>query len=63
MYDKEKAAYKLKVEKIMVNFNKGRLPDNSFFNSFMPRVFSKVERGIDLSEKEKEKVDEIFDTY
>lgn len=64
MYDKEAAAYKLKVNKIMVNYNAGRLPDTPFINSFMPRVYKLVntEGSRPLSDREKEVIDELFDT-
>ena len=47
----------------MIQFDHGRMPDNAFFNSFMPRVKSKGDRGQVLSDAEKSKVDELFDQY
>lgn len=55
--------YMLKVNKLMIQFDNGRMPDNSFFNSFMPRVKHKVDHNQPLSDAEKSKLDELFDQY
>ena len=55
--------YRMRVNKLMIEFNAGRLPDNEFFDSFMPRVKRKVANGQVLSDLEKSKIDELFDQY
>ena len=59
----ESSAYKTKVAKLMIEFNAERLPDNDFINSFMPRVWEKCKIGRELSEKERAKIDELFEQH
>lgn len=61
--DTEKEAYKLKVNKLMIEFDHGRMPDTDFINSFMPRVKSKVDHGQNLSDREKEVITDLFEKW
>jgi tagatose-1,6-bisphosphate aldolase non-catalytic subunit AgaZ/GatZ len=58
----EDAAYKMKMNKLMVEFKASRMPDTEFINSFLPRVWKKIQDGkFGLSTREKEVIDDLFD--
>jgi hypothetical protein len=55
--------YKLKVHRLMVQFENGRMQDSDFINSFMPRIYEKVNQGRELSDREMEVIDNLFEEY
>lgn len=57
------STYKMKVSKLMNEYNQGRLPDNEFIESFLPRVAKKIRNSWELTTKEKACIDQLFDQY
>lgn len=53
--------YKTKMNKLMIEFNAGRLADTDFINSFMPRVWNKIKTDRELTDREKEVIDDLFE--
>jgi hypothetical protein len=59
----DEARYKKMVEKLVIEFNGGRMKDTEFINSFMPRICKKAKSGSPLSDREKEVVEKLFEQY
>jgi hypothetical protein len=55
--------YKIKINKLMIEFNNGRMVDSDFINSFMPKMNRKIKEGWELSDKERVIIDELFEKY
>lgn len=63
-FKQERQEYEVKINKLVIEFNNGRLPDTNFVNSFIPRVSAKFKADLfPLTEREKEVIDDLFDKY
>lgn len=63
-FKKERQEMEVKINKLMIEFDNGRLPDTDFINSFIPRVSAKFKADLfPLTEREEEVINDMFEKY